>query len=104
MKSDRELIALAKTKNLDAIAKKLHRPPSVILRKAKRLGLSIKRSTKLKMKLDPRPSGRPWTPEEDAQLLALLESKMERPSIALKLKRTVNAITIRLMVLRGKMK
>ena len=63
MKSDRELIALAKTKTLDAIAEKLHRPPAVILRKAKRLGLSIKRSTKLKMKLGPRPNGRPWTPD-----------------------------------------
>ena len=73
MKSDRELVALAKTKTLDAIAKKLHRPPAVILRKAKRLGLSIKRSTKPKMKLGPRPNGRPWTPAEDAQLLALLE-------------------------------
>jgi hypothetical protein len=34
--------------------------------------------------------------------LALLESKMERPLIAQKLKRTVAAITIRLMVLRAK--
>jgi hypothetical protein len=41
---------------------------------------------------------------EDAQLLALLESKMDRPLIARKLKRTVAAITIRLMVLRGKTK
>jgi len=57
-----------------------------------------------KMKQGPRPINRPWTPEEDAQLLALLESKMERPLIARKLKRTVVAITIRLMVLRGKTK
>jgi hypothetical protein len=56
------------------------------------------------MKLGPRPINRPWTPEEDAQLLALLESKMERPLIARKLKRTVAATTIRLMVLRGKTK
>jgi hypothetical protein len=56
------------------------------------------------MKLGPRPINRPWTPEEDAQLLALLESKMERPLIARKLKRTVVAITIRLMVLRAKAK
>ena len=53
------------------------------------------------MKPGPRPNRRSWTPEEDAQLLALLESKMDRPSIARKLKRTVAAITIRLMVLRG---
>ena len=56
------------------------------------------------MKLGPRPINRPWTPEEDAQLLALLESKMERPLIARKLKRTVVAINIRLMVLRAKAK
>jgi hypothetical protein len=56
------------------------------------------------MRLGPRPINRPWTPEEDAQLLALLESKMERPLIARKLKRTVAAITIRLMVLRAKAK
>jgi hypothetical protein len=37
----------------------------------------------------PRPNGRPWTPEEDAQLLALLNSKIDRPSIGLELKRTV---------------
>jgi predicted outer membrane protein len=44
------------------------------------------------MKLGPRPNGRPWTPQEDAQLLALLESKMDRDLIARKLKRTVTAI------------
>jgi hypothetical protein len=48
MKSDRELIVLSKTKTLDAIAEQLNRPPAAILRKAKRPGLSIKRSTRLK--------------------------------------------------------
>jgi hypothetical protein len=52
------------------------------------------------MKTGPRPKGRPWTPEEDAQLLALLESKIDRPSIARKLKRTVMAISTRLRILR----
>ena len=52
------------------------------------------------MKRGPRPIGRPWTPEEDAQLLALLELKMDRNLIAQKFKRTVNAITRRLMVIR----
>jgi hypothetical protein len=51
------------------------------------------------MKLGPSPKGRPWTHAEDAQLLALLNSKMERPLIARKLKRTVIAITARLMVI-----
>jgi hypothetical protein len=53
------------------------------------------------MKLGPRPNGRPWTPEEDALLLALLESKMDRDLISQKLKRTVSAITGRLRVLRA---
>ena len=48
------------------------------------------------MKTGPRPKGRPWTPEEDAQLLALLESKTARDLIARKLKRTVMAVSIRL--------
>ena len=53
------------------------------------------------MKLGPRPNGRPWTPAEDVQLLALLNSKMDRPLIARKLKRTVIAITTRLKVMRA---
>ena len=56
------------------------------------------------MKLGPHPNGRPWTPEEEAQLLALLESKMDRPSIARKLRRTVVAINIRLRVQKAKAK
>ena len=54
------------------------------------------------MKLGPRPNGRPWAPEEDARLLALLELKMDRPLIAKKLKWTVNAVSRRLTVLRAK--
>jgi hypothetical protein len=42
MADDRELIALAKTKNLEAIADQLGRPPRSILRKALRLGIKIK--------------------------------------------------------------
>jgi hypothetical protein len=44
MKSDRELMALSKTKTLEAIVEQLQRPPATILRAAKRLGLSIKRA------------------------------------------------------------
>jgi hypothetical protein len=47
------------------------------------------------MRIGPRPKGEPWTPEEDAQLLALLESKMDRILIARKLKRSVTAINSR---------
>jgi hypothetical protein len=42
MAAERQLIEMAKTRTLDAIAKTLQRPPAVILKKAKRLGLSIK--------------------------------------------------------------
>jgi|SRR5450755_1298419 hypothetical protein len=40
----------------------------------------------------PSSAGRPWTPADDAQLLALLDLKMDRALIARKLKRTVSAI------------
>ena len=51
------------------------------------------------MKLGPRPAGRPWTPADDAQLLVLLDLKMDRALIAQKLKRTVAAIGTRRGVL-----
>jgi hypothetical protein len=40
--AERELIELAKTNTLEAIAKKTGRKPESILKMAKRLGLSIK--------------------------------------------------------------
>ena len=40
--ADRELIQLAKNMDLEAIAKKTGRKPELILKRAKRLGLSIK--------------------------------------------------------------
>jgi hypothetical protein len=49
--------------------------------------------------IGPRPAGQRWTPAEDAQLLTLLDSKMDRPSIARKLKRTVSAIAKRRSIL-----
>ena len=51
------------------------------------------------MKLGPRPAGRPWTPADDAQLLALVDLKMDRALIARKLKRTVSAIGPRRRIL-----
>ena len=50
--------------------------------------------------IGPRPASQRWTPAEDAQLLALLDSKMDRPSIARKLKRTVSAIAKRRFILK----
>ncbi len=47
------------------------------------------------MKLGPRPTGRPWTPADDAQLLGLLDSRMDQHLIAHRLKRTVQAVRTR---------
>ena len=49
--------------------------------------------------IGPRPAGRRWTPAEDAQLLALLDSKTDRALIARKLKRTESAIAKRRSIL-----
>ena len=51
------------------------------------------------MKLGPRPTGRPWTPAEDEQLLPLLNSRMDQHLIAHRLKRTVHAVLSRKYVL-----
>ena len=44
MATDRQLMALAKSKTLEAIADRMQRSPDVILKKAAQLGLSIKAS------------------------------------------------------------
>jgi hypothetical protein len=51
------------------------------------------------MKLGPRPTGPPWTPAEDEQLLTLLDSRMDKKLIARRLKRTVQAVLTRKYVL-----
>jgi hypothetical protein len=48
MRHDRELMALAKTHTLEAIADHFQRPPATILKAAKRLGLTIRRGAKPK--------------------------------------------------------
>jgi alpha-D-ribose 1-methylphosphonate 5-triphosphate synthase subunit PhnG len=42
MRHDRELIALAKSRNLETIADQLQRSPDYIIKRATRLGLTIK--------------------------------------------------------------
>jgi hypothetical protein len=56
------------------------------------------------MRRGPQPQGRPWMPVDDAQLLALSASKMDKVLIARKLKRTVSAITKRKSVLKAQEK
>jgi hypothetical protein len=46
MKSDRELIQLAKSHTLDELADEFQRSSAFILKRAARLGLSIKRNAK----------------------------------------------------------
>jgi hypothetical protein len=46
MKLDRELIALAKSHPLGEIAAQLQRPTATVLKRAVRLGLSIRRKAK----------------------------------------------------------
>ena len=46
MKIDRELIQLAKSRTLEGIADHLQRSPAYVLKRAARLGLSIKRKAK----------------------------------------------------------
>jgi hypothetical protein len=48
MRNDRELIALVKSRNLEAISDQLRRPLATILRRAARLGLAIKLTAKAK--------------------------------------------------------
>jgi hypothetical protein len=48
MKADRELIELAKTETLEAIADQFKLPPRSILKQAAKLGLTIKRKGKTK--------------------------------------------------------
>ena len=46
MRHDRELIALSKTKTLEALVEHFRHPRTAILTKAKRLSLQIKRKAK----------------------------------------------------------
>jgi hypothetical protein len=46
MKTDRELIQLAKSRTLEGIANHLQRSPAYVLKRAARLGLSIKRKAR----------------------------------------------------------
>jgi hypothetical protein len=54
------------------------------------------------MRIGPRPAGERWIAEDDALLLALLESKTKRDAIARKLKRSLPAIQKRINILRKK--
>jgi hypothetical protein len=48
----------------------------------------------------PRPAGKAWTPEDDRQLIAMVQAGVDKQLIARKLKRTVAAVQSR----RGKLR
>jgi hypothetical protein len=54
------------------------------------------------MRIGPRPAGERWTAEDDALLLALLDSKTTRDLIVRKLRRSRPAIQKRINILRKK--
>jgi len=50
----------------------------------------------------PLPAGRPWTVEEEAQLVVLVRSGMKAPAIARQLKRSAGAVHARINRLKLK--
>jgi hypothetical protein len=100
LKYDRELIVLAKTHSLKAIAEKFDRPMATIVRRAARLGLSIR--GKVKKVSHSRPARRPWTADEEKKLDELLEAGKDTREIAVALQRTRQAIYGRLQRLYRK--
>jgi len=77
----------------------LHRKPAC-LTQVSALKQSITRENAKAMRKGPLPQGRLWTPADDAQLLMLFASNIDKVLIARKLKRTVSAVTKRKSVLK----
>jgi hypothetical protein len=94
LKYDRELIVLAKTDSLKAIAEKFDRPMATIVKRAARLGLSIR--GKVKEMSHSRLARRPWTVDEEKKLDELLEAGKDAGEMAVALQRTRQAIYSRL--------
>ena len=68
MKTDRELIELAKTKPLETLGEHFQRRPEVDRSKGEKTGLVDQAPQEAKMKLSPRLKGQAWTAEDDAVL------------------------------------
>jgi hypothetical protein len=96
---DRRLIQLAaSSKSAKAIADEMNRPPERVVQMAKRLGISLRSAAKLKAsQMSPsRPVPRPWTAEEQEKLDDLLRAGKDAGEIATALRRTRQAIYVRL--------
>jgi hypothetical protein len=96
---DRRLIQLAaSSKSIKAIADEMNRPPERVTQMALRLGISLKSATKPKASQmsRSRPAQRPWTADEQDELDDLLRAGKDAGEIAAALRRTRQAIYIRL--------
>jgi hypothetical protein len=96
---DRRLIQLAaSSKSVKAIADEMNRPPERVTQMALRLGISLKSAPKPKAsQMSPsRPAQRPWTADEQEKLDDLLRAGKDAGEIAAALRRTRQAIYIRL--------
>jgi hypothetical protein len=96
---DRRLIQLAaSSKSVKAIADEMNRPPERVTQMALRLGISLKSATKPKASQmsRSRPAQRPWTADEQEKLDDLLRAGKDAGEIAAALRRTRQAIYIRL--------
>jgi hypothetical protein len=96
---DRRLIQLAaSSKSVKAIADEMNRPPERVTQMALRLGISLKSATKPKASQmsRSRPAQRPWTADEQEKLDDLLRAGKDAGEIAIALRRTRQAIYVRL--------
>jgi hypothetical protein len=96
---DRRLIQLAaSSKSVNAIADEMNRPPERVVQMALRLGIFLKSAAKQKpnQTSQPRPALRPWTADEQEKLDDLLRAGKDAGEIATALRRTRQAIYLRL--------
>ena len=96
---DRRLIQLAaSSKSVKAIADEMNRHPETVVQMAKQLGIFLKSAAKRKAgQLSPStPTRRPWTADEQEKLDDLLRAGKDAGEIATALRRTRQAIYLRL--------
>jgi len=92
-KDDRRLIQLAaSSKSVKAIADEMNRPAERVMKMAGRLGISLKPGRMTPTK----PVLRPWTTEDQKKLDDLLRAGKDAGEIAAALRRTRQAVYVRL--------
>jgi IS30 family transposase len=96
---DRRLIQLAaSSKSVNAIADEMNRPPETVVQMALRLGIFLKSAAPRKAnQMGPsKPALRPWTAEEQEKLDDLVRAGKDAGEIATALRRTRQAVYVRL--------